>query len=603
MTAVLLYMRALAMLKSERWLTAGLTFAGVFIAVVQLAEPILFGRVVDALSKGQAAFPLIGLWAALGFFGIVAGVIVAVAADRLAHRQRLAAMGLAFERAITMPISYHAEKGSGAVVRSILSGTDALFWAWLGFMREQLTAIVSILFLIPTALSMDYRMAAILAALATAYLVLSTAIINKTSDGQAAVERYNIEVFGRVGDVLGNVTVVQSFARLNAEVAAMRSVMDALLTAQYPVLTWWGLLTMLTRAAATITMVVVFAVGALLAERGEITVGQIVSFVAFATLLIGKLDQLSGFVVRIFQQAPTLRSYFTLVDATTPIVEKPDAVALEIPKGRIAYDNVTFQYGDSTQGVFDMSFQAKPGETVAFVGPTGSGKTTTLALLQRMRDPDSGRVLIDGRDIREFTLSSLRHAIAVVFQDAGLFNRSIAENIRIGRPEASDADVERAARLAEAHEFIQRKPGGYAFVIGERGASLSGGERQRIAIARAILKDAPILVLDEATSALDAETEGRIKRALDALRKGRTTFIIAHRLSTVANAETIYVLDQGRIVERGTFKGLIAKKGLFARMVAEGGFTEPTAAEGSESSTVDGAQPAEAVAAAPAGST
>jgi ATP-binding cassette, subfamily B, beta-glucan exporter len=596
MTSVRLYIRALAMLQSERWLTAALTLAGIFIAIVQLAEPILFGKVVDALSKGEGAFPLIGLWAALGFFGIIAGVLVAVAADRLAHRQRLAAMGLAFERAITMPISYHAEKGSGAVVRSILSGTDALFWTWLGFMREQLTAIVSIIFLVPAALSIDARMAAILAALAAAYVLLSLLVINKTTDGQAAVERYNVEVYGRVGDVLGNVTVVQSFSRLTAEMSAMRSVMNDLLTAQYPVLTWWGLLTMMTRAAATITMVVVFAVGAILAERGEITVGQIVSFVAFATLLIGKLDQLSGFVVRIFQQAPVLGSYFSLVDAAAPIVEKTGARPLDIPKGEVRYDNVTFRYGDSTQGVFEMSFSVKPGETVAFVGPTGSGKTTTLALLQRMRDPDQGRVLIDGGDIKDCTLNSLRHAIAVVFQDAGLFNRSIAENIRVGRPEASDADVERAARLAEAHEFIQRKPGGYAFVIGERGASLSGGERQRIAIARAILKDAPILVLDEATSALDAETEARIKRALDALRTGRTTFIIAHRLSTVANADTIYVLDHGRIAEKGTFRQLIAMRGLFARMVAEGGFTEPTANE----EAGEGANGAKAAVAAPA---
>jgi ATP-binding cassette subfamily B protein len=163
-----------------------------------------------------------------------------------------------------------------------------------------------------------------------------------------------------------------------------------------------------------------------------------------------------------------------------------------------------------------------------------------------------------------------------VFQEAGLFNRSIGENIRMGSPNATDEEVEKAARLAEAHEFIRQKPGGYGFVAGERGASLSGGERQRIAIARAILKSAPILVLDEATSALDTETEGKIKRALDAVRRGRTTFIIAHRLSTVANADQILVFDQGRIVERGTFQTLVAKGGVFARLVAEGGFTEPT---------------------------
>jgi ATP-binding cassette subfamily B protein len=549
------------------------------IAIVQVYEQRLFGWVVDALAKGDGAFAIIGLWAALGLGSILASVIVAVTADRLAHRRRLAAMSLAFERAITLPISWHAEKGSGAVVRTILAGTDALFWLWLSFMREQLTAIVGILCLIPTAIAMDARMAAILGVLAVVYLILNMFVVRKTSDGQAAVEQYHTNVYGRVGDVLGNVTVVQSYARLGAEMQAMRDYMQALLSAQYPVLTWWGVLTVLTRAAATITMVAVFTVGAWLVSRGEITVGAVVSFVAFSNLLIGKLDQLSGFVVRIYQSAPTLKSYFSLLDAEGTVIEKPGARPLENVQGAVSFEKVSFRYGTGDQGVFDIDLDAKKGETIALVGPTGSGKTTTLALLQRMRQTDAGVIRVDGTDIADVTLSSLRHAIAVVFQDAGLFNRTIGENIRIGKPDATDAEVERAARLAEAHEFIARKEGGYNFMIGERGLSLSGGERQRIAIARAILKDAPILILDEATSALDAETEAKIKRALDALRQGRTTFIIAHRLSTVADADKILVLDRGRIVERGNFRSLVAEGGLFARLVAEGGFTEPTALE------------------------
>ena len=575
MNLVQTYLRALGMLASEKWLAIGLVLANVAIGLVQLAEPVLFGRVVDALAGGEEAFPLIGLWAALGLFSILASVVVAVAADRLAHRQRLAALSQAFERAITLPVSFHAERGSGSVVRTLLAGTDALFGLWLTFMREHLAAVVSIGFLIPTAIAMQPKLAAILGILAVIYAVANVIVVNRTIGGQNAVEQHSQNVFGRVGDVLGNVTVVQSYARLNAETTALRVLMGQLLSAQYPVLTWWAILTVLTRASATITMVAVFAVGALLAKEGSVTVGAIVSFVGFATLLIGKLDQLSSFVARIFNQAPVLRSFFGLLDATTGMAEKPDAINLELRGGAVKFEQVSFRFPGSSQGVFDLNFEARPGETIALVGSTGSGKTTTLTFLQRLRDPDSGRITIDGQDIRAITLDSLRKAVGVVFQDAGLFNRSIAENIRIGRPDATDEEVIAAARLAEAHDFIQKKTDTYGFIIGERGAALSGGERQRLAIARAILKDAPILILDEATSALDTETEAKIQRALDALLRGRTTFIIAHRLSTVANADQILVLKDGRIIERGRFAELVAQGGTFAHMVREGGFAEP----------------------------
>jgi ATP-binding cassette, subfamily B, beta-glucan exporter len=577
MTIWAIYKRALAMLVAERRQTFWVVVSGVALGIVPIAEQVLLARVVDALALGEGAFPIIGLWALVGLVGIAASVVVAVMADRLAHRRRLAALAQAFEHAIILPISYHAEKGSGAVVRTILAGTDALFWNWLSFLREQFVALIGILVLVPTAIYMNATMALILSALAIVYVLANVWVARKTSTDQAAVEQYHNNVYGRVGDVLGNVTVVQSYARFASEMAAMRTIMAELLDAQYPVLTWWGLLTVMTRMAATVAVVAIYAVGAVLVGRHEITVGEIVAFVGFASVMIGKLDLLSGFAVRMFQYAPTLRSFFDLLDATEGVREKPDAKPLGHVAGDVRYEDVTFRFRNSDQGVFDTSFEAPAGKTVALVGPTGAGKTTTLALLQRLRAPDSGRILVDGVDISDVTLGSLRHNVAVVFQDAGLFNRSIAENIRVGRPEATDVEVEEAARLAEAHEFISKKPEGYQFVIGERGASLSGGERQRLAIARAILKDAPILILDEATSALDVETEGKIKRALDRLRQGRTTFIIAHRLSTVADADTILVLEAGRIVERGSFRELVANNGLFARLVVEGGFTEPDA--------------------------
>lgn len=569
------YRRALGLLAPERLLAGSLVGANVAIGIVLLAEPVLLGRVVDALSQGAGAFLLIGLWAGLGLFGIFASVIVAVAADRLAHRRRLIAMAQAFEQAITLPISYHARKGSGAVIRAIQQGTDCLFGLWLTFMREHLAALVSIALLIPTAIAIDSRMAALLFSLGAVYLVANTFVFKRTIDQQGEVERYHRELAGRVGDVLGNVTVVQSYVRFDAESRALRDLMRELLAAQYPVLSWWAAVMVLTRAASTITMVSIFGLGAILVQRGEMTVGQVVSFVAFATLLITKLDQLSHFFLGLFQQKPAIDAYFELIDMTSPVLDRPGARTLEAPRGHVRYEDLTFRFPDGTIGCDNLNFEAQPGETVALVGHTGAGKTTALALLQRLRDPQEGRITVDGHDIRDVTLASLRTSIAVVFQDAGLFNRSIAENIRIGKPGATDAEVQRAAELAGAHEFIVRKQGGYGFLIGERGAALSGGERQRLAIARSILKDAPILILDEATSALDAETEGRIKRALDALRKGRTTFIIAHRLSTVANADKILVLERGAIIERGTFRELVAHGGLFARLVAEGGFTEP----------------------------
>ena len=314
-------------------------------------------------------------------------------------------MGQAFEHAIILPISYHAEKGSGAVVRTILAGTDALFWNWLSFLREQFVALVGILVLVPTAIYMNAKMALILAALAVVYVLCQRAGGAQDQHRPGRRRAYHNNVYGRVGDVLGNVTVVQSYARFASEMQAMRTIIGELLAAQYPVLTWWGLLTVLTRIAATIAWSPSTPSAPCWFERGEITVGEIVAFVGFAGLMIGKLDLLSGFAVRIFQYAPTLRSFFDLLDATEGVREKPDAKPLEGVAGNVRYDDVTFRFRNSDQGVFDASFEAPAGKTVALVGPTGAGKTTTLALLQRLRAPDSGRILVDGVDISDVTLA------------------------------------------------------------------------------------------------------------------------------------------------------------------------------------------------------
>ena len=318
-------------------------------------------------------------------------------------------------------------------------------------------------------------------------------------------------------------------------------------------------------------MMIILVIGTVLVQRGELRVGDVVAFIGFATLLIGRLDQMRAFVTQIFEARAKLEDFFKLEDSVREREEPANAGDLGQVKGTVEFRDVSFEFANTNQGVRDVSFTVKAGQTIAIVGPTGSGKTTLINLLQRVYEPHKGQILIDGTDIASVTRKSLRRSIATVFQDAGLMNRTISDNIRLGREDASDEDVVKAAAAAAAADFIESRNSGYDTPVGERGNRLSGGERQRIAIARAILKDAPILVLDEATSALDVETEERVKGAIDNLRRDRTTFIIAHRLSTVREADLVIFLDEGRVVEMGGFQELSQSNGRFAALLRASG--------------------------------
>jgi ATP-binding cassette subfamily B protein len=538
--------------------------------MVMIAEPILFGRIIDAISDKADVFPTLMLWAALGLFNIVAFVLVARQADRLAHRMRVEVLTRSYSNVMTMPLSWHYERGTSNVLHTLIRAVDTLFGLWLEFMRQHLTTVVSLVLLIPTAIAVDYRLSMVLIALGVLYFAIGRFVMRRTEKNQKAVEAHHHKVFAHVSDSVSNVALLQSYNRVAQETQSLRVFVDRLIKAQYPVLDWWALASAMHRVASTISMMVVMIIGALLVSWGELRVGDIVAFTGFASLLISRLDQISSFVNQIFESRVRLEDFYRLEDATD-LRKEPDGIdALPHVAGHVRFDSVSFTFPNAARGVSGISFAVEPGKTVAIVGPTGAGKTTLINLLQRVYDPQEGAIYIDGTDTRRATRASLRASVATVFQDSGLLNRTIEDNIRVGRASASNDDVHEAARAAAAHDFILGKSDGYDTLVGERGGQLSGGERQRIAIARAILKDAPILVLDEATSALDVETEERVRAAVDDLRSNRTTFIIAHRLSTVRDADLVLFMDDGRIVEQGSFDELAARDGRFAALLRAG---------------------------------
>src|SRR5260370_1434923 len=401
-----LYTRVLELLGKEArlgWILAG---ANLLLAGAQFAEPVLFGRIVDVLSgnppagplSSSSAWPLLGAWAAFGLFTIGCSAAVALNADRLAHRQRQAVLTDYFEHIMQLPLTFHTGTHSGRLMKVMLNGTDSLWRPWVGIFLRHFSAILSLLVLLPLALYINWRLAILLFALCVVFTVLTTLVVRKTYGMQSEVEAHYSDLSARASDALGNVALVQSFVRIDAEVQGLRFVADKLLALPTSVLSWWALVTVITRASTTITVLAIFTIGILLHQQGLTSVGEIVMFVSFASLLIQRLQQVVSFINNAFMEAPRLQEFFNVLDAVPAVRDRPDAIDAPRLSCLVEFKDVSVSYDGKRPAVQDLSFPALPGQTVALVGPTGAGKSTAIALLHRAFDPQSGFIRIQGLD-------------------------------------------------------------------------------------------------------------------------------------------------------------------------------------------------------------
>jgi subfamily B ATP-binding cassette protein MsbA len=381
---------------------------------------------------------------------------------------------------------------------------------------------------------------------------LSTAIQDQTASTTTLVE-----------EVLSGIRIVKSFVQTQHEEARfasqLRSTLEMTLRRAAVLAVFIPTITLLTFAAAA----AVLWYGGRQVIEGAVSPGDLFAFVLFAGILIGPFGSGARMFAQVKEAQGAMQRVLEILDTQSEVRDRPDAVDMPPIRGHVRVDRVSFAYDPRQPVLLEVSFEVKPGEMVAFVGPTGAGKTTLVNLLHRFYDPTEGSVMIDGHDLRTVRLDSLYRQIALVPQETMLFGGTILDNIRYGRQEATEEEVIAASRAANAHDFIIATPDGYQTLVGEKGVNLSGGQRQRLAIARAVLKNPRILILDEATSALDSESEMLVQDALDRLMSGRTTFVIAHRLTTVQRADRILVLNKGRIVEEGTHQSLMERKGLY----------------------------------------
>lgn len=564
-------------------LLAGALLALILTAMISLTLPIAVRRVVDGFET--SAVELLD-----DYFGAALGIALLLAigtglryylVTRLGERVVSDIRKAVFDRMIGMSPAFYEKILTGEVISRITTDTTVI----LSVIGSSVSIALRNLLILIGGMALLFYTSPKLAGLVLLLVPVIVIPIVVLGRRLRALSRENQDWIaassGSASETLLSVQAVQAYTHEAPTRTQFADVTERSFDAARKRIRTRAVMTVIVIALVFSGVVGVLWIGARDVRGGTTSVGELVQFVIYAVLVAGAVGALSEIWGELQRAAGATERLVELLGAEDSVTDKPDAEAIEGRiEGAVGFEDVVFHYPSRPDqaALNDVNFTIRPGETVALVGPSGAGKTTLIQLLLRFYDPESGRVTIDGRDLRDLSRADFRKYIALVPQDPVIFAATARDNIRFGRPGATDAEIEAAAQAAAAHDFLRALPDGYDTYVGERGIMLSGGQKQRIAIARAILRDAPILLLDEATSALDAESERAVQNAVEKLSQDRTTIVIAHRLATVKKADRILVFDDGRIVASGTHDQLVAEDGLYARL-AKLQFTEGLAAE------------------------
>jgi ATP-binding cassette, subfamily B, bacterial len=561
--------RSLEFIAPYRKAVIGIVALALVLSVVGAADPLVLKYLFDALGRGERTPLLVALAALLGIE--LARSVVGAQSSILTWRVRLGVDYTVRERVLakltTATVDYHQAEGVGGTTNKVNQSIAAYVAAFADVAFNVLPTLAYLALSIVAMLRMEWRLAlAVLLFTPLPALIGARAAGEQTDRERRLMERWT-KLYSRLNEVLAGIRTVKLFAMEDAE---RRRFLDGQSEANDIVLRGVAIdaRSGAVRAfAASLARLMAIGLGGWFVLTGRITLGALIAFLGYIGGLFGPVQGLTTTYQTLRKATVALEAIFDILDSDQEVPDLPGAEDVESVVGDVRFHNVTFAYPAAEPVVTSFNLHVRPGETVALVGPSGSGKTTLMNLLLRLHGLQSGSIAVDGRDIRSYTARSLRRQIAFVSQDIHLFNDTVRANIAYALPSATDEMIETAARSADAHEFILGLPGGYDTIIGDRGGRLSGGQRQRLALARALLKDSPVLVLDEATSALDAMSESVVQDALARLRNDRTTLVVAHRLSTVVDADRIVVLKDGALLAQGNHDQLLRECPYYASLV------------------------------------